>query len=936
MIFILNKMIIIIILLILAILFTYMIIKYIVSTKKKIITSLKNETNDTIKFNIKKYISYQKRWRLDMFDNNNLLLKSVIGCLYSSTTDEYNLTKCSIDTTDIDILTFNFKIIDDSKIISYNILSKKNILEFDLVELPDVTKTPITYKSVVTSPKFFYLYYTFTPIDYIPDTAKPIPKTADSFNIPNCHISDEYTCLTSWCSRYMDIYFDSIPEPSGNLGLAYCGGGTRASSATLGSLKYINSLRHLDNSIIQYISANSGSTWVVLPLLYENGYSLDDMLDGNKLINYNVSFNNYNIDYKNSFFKKITTALVDPTTNWYYFVKNSFFPEKYNGFNIKNNVPMPISIATLVTQNCNIPMTFPPSKLTCNQDQDPYSINLIGVDFTPISSGCFVSPTKDMLRVETSQYISYAKDAEWSPALMSTFSSLAVGPQIVDALAECKYGIKLCDQPDVLVCNIGLCNETYIGEFIESLIDDLLTDVSIRNICNAEIIVNKYQRKYNNIIDGYLTDDTSIICQLARGVINIFSMSYPELRTLRQNYFDDPGNVEGDYVFIKKNVTHTSLLYESIGKIIKIDRINRKITVEFSPEKIYNNITVSRAKKYTYDYNEIYTLTSTFNTVWDCFESIGNSYEELQNSPPTTDKNYIRKKIMNMMGENYVRTGIYFTYIYFKTKTVAKFGIKPYTGKILFYLLSPCPYFYNNILSTENQGFINKICKWPNICTVAPILNDCNNDLQFDNKCLFCIEDCKDAPAEILPELTAGNKLQQLTKPETVSIAALTQYITEQLYNYFIYEKEINTIPYPFLGRNVRNLERPYNFDTGNPQTVYIVIDIGVYVDYNPQFGTFVKYNQNEPEVFGKNINNTVSLEYFGASMLNCYVNITNITDDKIPIVNGQITVSFPNVFTGERTVSFTSNNNYSNFRKFDGGNNGNPPAVIIFGPPGL
>jgi hypothetical protein len=372
-------------------------------------------------------------------------------------------------------------------------------------------------------------------------------------------------------------------------------------------------------------------------------------------------------------------------------------------------------------------------------------------------------------------------------------------------------------------------------------------------------------------------------------------------------------------------------LYESIGKLISIDQAGTDgRTVDLGTLEFVDLVTLEFApgKTFIYSSNDVSTFDPLlFRTVWNCFENVAESLEGLNTS------NNVPDKIRQVMGENYRRTGIFFGSFYFKTKTVEKFGIKPYVGKILLYLLSPCPSFYNN-LSNDNQGLIRQICKWPNVCTVAPILNDCNNDLLFGDKCKFCTTDCVDPDKEVGELIIAGDKLQQLTKAETVSIAALGQYITQQLYSDFITDdikstKMRNSIStdnlYPFAGRSVKNLTRPAFLEEGGPQTVFIILDIGVNVYYNPQPGTSVKFDDKK---------NVVSLEYTGASMLNCYVKIVNVTDKTKPEIGGHITVTYPNFFTGERTVSFTYNNNYSNFAKFDGGNNGHPPAVIIIGPP--
>jgi len=63
-----------------------------------------------------------------------------------------------------------------------------------------------------------------------------------------------------------------------SLGIAYSGGGVRAASSAVGFIQVLNENELLTIKKIQYMSANSGGTWAVLPISYINSsksYSLD-------------------------------------------------------------------------------------------------------------------------------------------------------------------------------------------------------------------------------------------------------------------------------------------------------------------------------------------------------------------------------------------------------------------------------------------------------------------------------------------------------------------------------------------------------------------------------------------------------------------------------------------------------------------------------------
>lgn len=81
--------------------------------------------------------------------------------------------------------------------------------------------------------------------------------------------------ILSWDTKRNPELFPEIDDPRVNIpwlgdrpsfGIAFSGGGTRSSAATLGELRALNKLGWIDRA--RYISANSGGSWTVQPFIY--------------------------------------------------------------------------------------------------------------------------------------------------------------------------------------------------------------------------------------------------------------------------------------------------------------------------------------------------------------------------------------------------------------------------------------------------------------------------------------------------------------------------------------------------------------------------------------------------------------------------------------------------------------------------------------------
>jgi hypothetical protein len=673
-------------------------------------------------------------------------------------------------------------------------------------------------------------------------------------------------------------FYNVIPEESGKVGLAFCGGGTKASAITLGFLKFLNSKNELDNKKIQYISSNSGSTWITLPLLYETQEQMSDMLDNNVLISRTSSFDSYNTSYKNSFFKKLISNTLDISNSWNNFVSKNFFVERYSPeLKLKMNVPIPIAVATYFYQNST-------------------ELKFLPVDFTPISSG-FLS-FEDVKKFGISNYLrvksnKYSLNTTWNPSLMSSCSSS--------------------------VLSLPLYNYALKFPAVQNLISNIIPRVQVNGTSNTSYIG-----------DGYLVDDTSVISLLARNVKHIFSMIYPERRYMRisANWYTNIG----DYVFviIDKNTL--------VGKVINKIYINNQ-DYEFEIQFFVSENVFFTNKFKSPSSNMVFSLSlPLLNSVCSHLEYVIDK----DNNKVNKNVQYVTEQTMM---ENYLKTGIMYSDLTYQTNT--KLNKSPYKVRILFYCLSWCQPFYME-LSQQNRERIDYIRNFPNLCTINPIYDDTinPNNSSSDYTC-----ECKDISEDLFPIINNGIKksLQQLTKTQAVSLACFGQYIAEKLY--FVFKNNDSPYTYSFPSTypfKIKQKASEYiipsylrsvlNFNFGDIRQMVIIVTLpDVKIDYNPQMSTSVTRNTSYyktvnrivPLIFGAG---ATFLTYSGLSDLNCYFTISSVTDKNIKPVFCQILVSFPNIFTDERTVTFRKPTSYTNFVQFNGGKGGKPPALFIFG----
>ena len=583
------------------------------------------------------------------------------------------------------------------------------------------------------------------------------------------------------------------------VGIAFSGGGTRAACSTWGILQALNSYNTIncrgrclptektliDRYTIQYMSANSGSTWVLLPLLYQqldSNLTLTDILGTYKdpsdpSLDFKSTINSPQFGYNatnNEFFLNITPDW------WADSVANSFFKpygmfegeqnktksivgidktkinsiisnagNSLKGSVVRDNVPIPIAIQTLYIDKDNIfAMDSSPISTgffrTYNENENPDLKKLSG----RVDSYAFNMTNNQDTLGNSSVFVYKDDDNIWNEVMMSGTSSMAAGE-------------KLAGVPKMF---------------------PLLSTFTAQNKTINKLRKNNVIQKENEkikIIDGYLSDDTSVMSLITRKANKIVISINPQFEQILSNAIDiSTKNVvisayPGNYVYINTG--------EYQNSIAIINSIQATTTMA--------NITL--IGYYTIPGNEktIDILLSSLNLFYiGQIELLfkGNMGDEQFKTNPGIFENNNNEYDNTIKGMvlNYANTGIFYYRGTYKTKNLPDFNIKPYNVDILWYCLSPSPTFYN-MLSQENKTCLNNLYQPFNPCTFFPYYNDCGS---YDK----CDEYCRSENDYIEDLMTNISNVQKISNVQAMSISSLTGWVCNQIIIPFILD-----LPFP-------------------------------------------------------------------------------------------------------------------------------------------
>jgi hypothetical protein len=541
---------------------------------------------------------------------------------------------------------------------------------------------------------------------------------------------------------YDSIDADKTNTKKTNIGICFSGGGARAASSTVGVLQSLLKNNMLSNDKIDYLSGNSGSTWILLPVLYQKyGTNVDirtilgtytppttknfnDSIPsseiGSKLLDNDFTFtvwSNFWVDaVGNSFFMPYMNL---STSFPYYYRVNIAGPNdqinhlvdisnKLENTNwvTKGTSPKP----EVVINRVGLPIPITISSLISVDPTKGLAKEFIPIDSTPYSTGFLRPSTSNVLsgRVENYGFLSIPQSSDnltanvtipgniWNQVLMSGSSS------------------------NVLVPNNT--TRSYTDQY---------------SILNKAVISSSDKNQKFYIGDGYLIDDSSIISLVSRKMQKIVAV-------LNYQVFSDKPAIN-NYVFIIGGDYQ-----RKIGKVTTINDSN--CVVEFNE----NNIPIQATISYNYiNIFDLNNINSLFHPTYGIFE--GSSKDILEN-----------------MYNNYNNEGFFYTIGTFNVKNVEKYGITSYKCEILWYLLTSSWSFYN-ILPDNNKNVYNNIIGAPNVCTIAATTSDCT----FTSNCKKpCINpnDILNTVKEHPEALTTINKI---TNREFNVISTLSGWFTE-------------------------------------------------------------------------------------------------------------------------------------------------------------
>ena len=585
-------------------------------------------------------------------------------------------------------------------------------------------------------------------------------------NSPSSNIPPLITTIVP--AKWYNNYFPEenfITQPKlgkKKIGLAFSGGGTRAACTTWGFLQALNvykinekSLLHIDN--ISYISANSGSTWIVLPLLYQpiegTPFTIDDILgpyisDISKLDYKNhIDRKQFGNNAVNSFFD------LEFENNWWsYSVGQSFFKPYglYNGNATATNGIVGYdasSIQSIVTSlgnnykgvilRPNMPIPIAVQSLIINKD------TVVGIDSTPISSGFLTNSNASgdinklggrvdsyafntfLTKIETTDpntqniLVDFRKTKDnfgnfhtkdtWDPVCMSGTSSMASGMELIE---------------------LNLPNSfPFLGSF----------DTNVKDVNNLN--PNNQQFK---IIDGYLWDDTGVVSLVARKTEKIASIISCSLEDITIDIYPDQSYtylfiVDGQYV-------------NNIGKFVSFDSTKTKVNLSINNNNSTIDVSIEIVNVKLFSIGQIYKL----------FGLGSNKYTQIFNGD-----DYYKTQLGLLT--NYATTGIFYYRDKYTTLINENFNITSYEVDVLWYCLSPCANFYSQ-LSLSNRNYISDIYKNTNVCTIFPFYNDCNTG--------GCDNVCKQSQQDILTDL---QNVTKITNVQAYYISSLSAWVCNQI-----------------------------------------------------------------------------------------------------------------------------------------------------------
>ena len=572
-----------------------------------------------------------------------------------------------------------------------------------------------------------------------------------------------------------------IPQDNSNptIGFAFSGGGSRAAYSTMGILQALNSKSLLNNNTISYMSANSGSTWCLLPVLYEpisgSKYTVDSILGDYKdpfIINLSEkpifpNFISLAVDAKiepqindswwndsigisyflryglyTPLFKNIIGYDPDSITNILKTLQLTSPLSLYSGITLRKNMPIPIAMSSVCVKN-NFPnftyIPFDSSPISSgfltsisntlpsdNNELKNYGGRISSYAFNSVVVPSSQTPDKTNNTTDILIDISQTKYL-WDPVNISGVSSMAAGPQLITLPKSTAFGNKTIDLL-------------------------LLEDYKIQTEFAKPVTSSE------KMIDGYLTDDTAVLSLLVRKTQRIVSITnlqidqlYGDLNLSISSYI---AIINGEYqnnFGIITGVTGNSVSLKLLGK---------------------NQLNVSIDK--------LYLKSISLSNVANLF----NKYEVFDSSVI----NY--QKTINGMIENYANTGIFYFQGVYKTKLNLYLDIIVYDVEILWYCLSPCPNFMTS-LSKTNIDIWNNIFNMPNICTVGPIFNSCDKSNPIS---INCSQSCNLEPID---EVINIENIISITNEQANGISSLTSWVTNQIIIPFITGKFGIPIPKP-------------------------------------------------------------------------------------------------------------------------------------------
>jgi hypothetical protein len=583
-------------------------------------------------------------------------------------------------------------------------------------------------------------------------------------NIPSSNIPPLITTIVpaKWYNNYFpEEEFTTQPFLGKKVvGLAFSGGGTRAACTTWGFLQALNdykingkSLLHIDN--ISYISANSGSTWILLPLLYEpmegTSFEIDDIL-GPYISDPSTLDYKKDIDIKQFGYNAVNSSFdLEFENNWWsYSVGNSFFKpyglyegnttptnrivgynadsiksiiaslgSNYKGVVLRPNMPIPIAVASLIINKDTVVGidSTPTSSGFLRHSNASRDINKLGGRVDSYAFNTFLAKivttdpdTQDILvdfrKTKDNYGIYHIKDT-WDPVCMSGTSSMASGMELIE---------------------LNLPNSfPFLGSF-----DTNVKDVNSLNPNNQQF----------KIIDGYNWDDTGVVSLVARKTEKIASIISCALDDITGDIYTEQSYT---YLFIVDG-----LYANNIGKFVSFDSTKTKVNLSI------NNVNTSIDVSIEIGYVKVFSI----GQIYKLFGK--GLYTQIFN-----DNDYYKTQLGLLT--NYATTGIFYYKDTYTTIVNENLNITSYQVDVLLYCLSPCPNFYSK-LSVSNRNYISDIYKNTNICTIFPFYNDCNLG--------SCDNVCRQSQQDILTDL---QNVTKITNVQAQYISTLSGWICNQI-----------------------------------------------------------------------------------------------------------------------------------------------------------